>query len=159
MGNRQGFKTPSMRIFAARSEDVQQGVVWLRLRCMPPRCVVRIKNLANDKSIHVEAMGIGDNFLRDYNQGDRVRITDASEALVICAWHRAGLGGLDTGSVADLQIELKDGRWGKLRACLDHPQTVVRVGTWLGAIGFLLGAVGFALSLLSLWLTFHPPKL
>ena len=147
-----------MRIFAARGEDVQLGVVWLRRPGMPPRCVVRIKNPANGKSIHVEAMSIGDNFLRDYNQGDRARITNASEALVICAWHRAALGGLVLGTETELEIKQRDGALGKLRACLDHPQTVVRVSTWLGAVGFLLGLIGFGLSLWSLWLAFHPPK-
>jgi hypothetical protein len=148
-----------MRIFAARSEDVQQGVVWLRRRGMPPRGVIRIKNPDNGKSIHVEAMSMGDNFLRDYNQGDRARITDAGSALVICAWHRAALGGLEIGSDAPLEIEDRDGALGKLRACIDHPQTVVRVSTWLGSVGFVLGLFGFVLSLWSLWLSYHPPKL
>jgi hypothetical protein len=47
-------------------------------------------------------------------------------------WHRAVLGGLQTGAHADLRIEERNTAWGKLRACLDHPQTVVRVGAWLG---------------------------
>lgn len=47
--------------------------------------------------------------------------------------------------------------WGKLRACLDHPQTVVRVGAWLGAIGLALGVLAFAASLWSIWLTYNPP--
>lgn len=146
-----------MRIYAARSEDVQQGVVWARRPGMPPRCVLRISNPANGKAIHCEAMSIDDNFLRDYNQSPRFSIHAHGDALVISGWHRALLGGVETGADVNLTVEERNGPWGKLRACLDHPQTVVRVGAWLGAIGLGLGVVGFALSLWGLWLAYSPP--
>ena len=146
-----------MRIYAARSEDVQQGVVWARRLGMPPRCVLRISNPANGKAIHCEAMSIDENFLRDYNQAPRFSIDPQGDALVVSGWHRALLGGIKTGADVDLTIDERNGSWGKLCACLDHPQTVVRVGAWLGAIGLGLGVVGFALSLWSIWLTYNPP--
>lgn len=146
-----------MKIYAARSEDVQQGVVWARRPGMPSRCVLRISNPANGKSIHCEAMGIDENFLRGYNHVPRFSIDASGDSLVMSGWHRAMLGGVQTGADVDLKIEERNTAWGKLRACLDHPQAVVRVGAWLGGIGLGLGVVGFALSLWSIWITYNPP--
>jgi hypothetical protein len=147
-----------MKVYAARSEDVQQGVVWVHRPGMPPRCVLRIKNPSGGKSIYCEAMAIDENFLRAYNQSPRISIAaPGDDCIVMAAWHRSLLGSVQTGQDVDLRLEECNTLWSKLRACLDHPQTVVRVGAWLGAIGLALGVIGFGLSLWSIWLTYNPP--
>ncbi len=104
-------------------------------------------------------MGIDENFLRVYNQHPRLPIAAlGDDAIVMAGWHRSLLGGLQTGQDINLRLQERNSHWGKLRACLNHPQTVVRVGAWLGVVGLALGAIGFALSLWSIWLTYNPPS-
>lgn len=144
----------SFRIFAMLREDVHQGVVWLRAAGAPARGIVKITNEANGKSVHCEAMQIDDNFLDAYNQGRRFHIGD-DPSLVIGYWHREKLGSIATRSNASLTMRPANGLWGKLMACLDHPQTVVRVATWLGFLGLALGVVSLFISLAPL---FWPSK-
>ena len=44
---------------------------------------------------------------------------------------------------------MADSYWGRFKACIHHPQTVVRIAAWLGAIGAALGLVGVVLGGLS----------
>lgn len=140
-----------MKIFAAREEDAHQGWVWLHNPSLPARCVVKITNPANGQSIYCEALQIETNFLNQYNQSPRVHITDRSSSLVIGAWFRASLGGLETKSEAPLEIEPCQSWWGQYNASINHPQTIVRLATRLGGIGFILGIIGLVLGVISLW--------
>src|SRR3989338_2338057 len=131
-----------MNLFAALHDDSHQGWVWLQDAQLPARCVVKITNPTNGKSVYCEALQIDINFLDKYNQSPRFTITDPASSLVISAWFRAKLGGLSTQSKAPLHIKPSECWWGKFKACTDHPQIVVRVAVWLGAIGLFLGIVG-----------------
>lgn len=135
-------KVDRVMLFALPRDDVQQGIVWLQDPTLPPRGVVRISHRENKKTVYCESMQIDSNFLRHYNEPPRIQITDPVHALVIGGWHRAMLGNLPTRQHAELTIVPCLTAWGKVRACIDHPQTVVRVGAWLGLIGLLLGIVG-----------------
>ena len=139
-----------MKIYAARDEDIHEGWVWLQDSALPPRVVVRILNPANRMAVYCEAMQIDPNFLRLYNQPSRLPINQAQGALVIGAWYRAKLGGISPQSEVPLQIERFDSWVGHFRACVDHPQVVVRQGAWLGGLGLVLGLLGLALGILSL---------
>lgn len=139
-----------MKIYAARDEDIHEGWVWIQRQTLPPRVVVRITNPANRMAVYCEAMQIDENFLRLYNQPVRPSITQVQDALVIGAWYRAGLGGLSPQSDVPLEIERFDSWIGRFRACIGHPQVVVRLGAWLGGLGFVLGLLGLALGILSL---------
>lgn len=139
-----------MKIFAAREEDAHQGWVWLQLPEFPARCVVRITNPANRMRVYCEALQIDKNFLYKYNQSSRFSIAEPSISLVIGAWFRAGLGGIDTQSELPLEI-VKCNSWrGKFLACTHHPQIVVRLAAWLSGVGLVLGLMGILLGVWSI---------
>ena len=139
-----------MKLFASLREDSHQGWVWLQDPSLPARSVIKIENPGNGKVVYCEALQIDKNFLDAYNQPPRFRINDPQEALVISGWYRAVLGGAPTQSEIQLSIKACNSWWGKFRACTQHPQTVVRVAAWLGAIGLFLGIVGLVLGVVSL---------
>ncbi|GAA5072274.1 hypothetical protein [Lysobacter panacisoli] len=139
-----------MRIFAALGDDAHQGWVWLQDPTLPPRCVVKITNLATRKSVHCEALQMDVSFLQGYNQSPRITINDPASSLVIGAWYRAGLGGLSTQTDVRLKIVAKNSWFGQFRACVGHPQVVVRLAAWLGGVGFALGVIGLVLGVASL---------
>lgn len=139
-----------MRIFAALREDTQQGWVWLQSPTLPARSIVKITNPNNGKSIYCEALQIDKNFLSFYSQSIRITINDPQNALVISGWYRAALGDLSTKSDVQLYVNPSNSLWGKFKACTDHPQIVVRMAAWLGAIGLFLGVIGLVLGVLSL---------
>lgn len=143
-----------MRLFAALHDDAHQGWVWLQNSSLPPRCVVKIKNLENGRSVYCEALQIDQNFIKQYNRPPRLTIKDPSQALVIGAWFRAGLGGINLQTDTSLKVSPCNTWLGRFRACTGHPQVVVRLAAWLGGIGFVLGVVGLALGIISIW----PPK-
>lgn len=141
-----------MNLFAALREDTQQGWVWLQDSTLPARSIVKITNRANGNIVYCEALQIDKNFLSAYNQYPRVNIDNPQSTLVINGWYRAVLGGLLAQSDVSLHIKLSNSWWGKFKACTDHPQVIVRVAAWLGAIGLFLGVVGLVLGVLSLCL-------
>jgi hypothetical protein len=134
-----------MRLFPLLREDVQAGIVWLKLPPLKSRDIVRITNTTNKLRIYCEALQIDGNFLRAYNQEKRIHITEPEKALVIGGWHRMLLGELKTKQDVDLKITPCNSYWGKLRACMQHPQLVVRISTNLGLIGLGLGILGLVL--------------
>lgn len=143
-----------MKIFAALRDDVNEGFVWVKRPGLPSRCVVRIKNPANSKAIYCEALQIDDNFLTEYNNDShdsrRFKINTPETAIVMSGWFRAGLGDLLKQNDYPLEIVSCNGRWGRLRACMHHPQVVVRVAAWLGVTSVALGLVGVVLGVISL---------
>jgi hypothetical protein len=141
--------THAMKIFAALHDDAHQGWIWLQDARLPARCVVKISNPINGKSVYCEALQIDTNFLVKYNQSPRFNITDPASSLVVSDWFRAKLGGLSTQANTALIIKPSESWRGRFKACTDHPQIVVRVAAWLGAIGLILGIVGLILGVLS----------
>lgn len=61
------------------------------------------------------------------------------------------LGGLSTQEDIPLTIKTRNTWWGRFKACVHHPQTVVRVAGWLGLISVVLGLLGAVLGAVSLW--------
>lgn len=98
--------------------------------------------------VYCEALQIDDNFLRAYNQSPRISITNPEEALVISAWYRARLGCMSTREDVSIEVRPANSVYGRFMACVHHPQTVVRISTWLGALGLFLGIVGVVLGVL-----------
>jgi hypothetical protein len=140
-----------MKIFASQLEDAHQGWVWIQDSTLPPRSVIRIQNKINNKVVYCEALQIDKNFLDQYNAAPRISICNPQGAIVLNAWYRAKLGGLQTQEEASIEVHRCNSFWGKFKACTDHPQTVVRVATWLGGIGLFLGVVGLLLGIISIW--------
>lgn len=142
----------SKKIYAALREDAQQGWVWLQNSNLPARSIIKITSPNNCKSIYCEALQIDENFLDYYNSNPKtIEIKDPQNALVISGWYRAALGDIPTKSEVNLCIRPCNCLWGKFKACTNHPQVVIRVAAWLGAIGLFLGLIGIVLGTLSLY--------
>lgn len=143
------------RLYAALHEDIAEGFVWLKIDGIPARCILRIVNPANNRSIFCEALRFEDNFLRRYKKctGPQIGEEDLASVLVIGYWYRERLGDrakpLETYRTSQvdypLRIHIFDrwySRWfGKLRACQQHPQVVVRFSIYLGLLSVCLGLV------------------
>ena len=65
-------------------------------------------------------------------------------------WYRVRLGGLETQREYALDIVEANSWCGKIRACVHHPQIVVRVAVWLGIVSVALGALGVILGAISI---------
>jgi hypothetical protein len=139
-----------LKIYAAQAADVSQGWVWLGGHGRLDRSVVKLSIRGTGKSVHCEALSIDGNFLREYNQPWRIQIDDPAVALVAAEWYRRRLG-LETQTDAEIDVKLAKGYWAKVRACLDHPQVVVRLPTILGLWSVVLAAIGVALGIIALF--------
>lgn len=141
-----------MRVFAALHEDSQQGWVWLCDPTLPPRSVVKISERVSGKYIYCEALQIDANFLEHYNRSPRVSVRQPHDALVMSGWYRQKLGDLRAQTDVSLKIENRnDQAVAKFRACLDHPQIVVRVAAWLGGISVALGLIGMIFGIVGIY--------
>ena len=140
-----------MKIYASLQDDLSEGFVWLKKPGLPARGVVKITSPETKKSIFCESLQFEGNFLHKYNQAPRHTITNQESSIVMSAWYRAGLGGLETQEEYPLEITGAHSCYGKIRACLDHPQLVARVAVWLALLSVALGAVGIVLGVISIW--------
>lgn len=144
-------------IYAALHEDINSGWVWINItddaQNFRPRAIICIKNPTTQKKVYCEALQIDDNFMRQYNkEGEsRVSIGKNTPALVINEWYRKLLGNLTTQSKQELQITENDNWIGMIISCIQHPQIIVRVASWLGIISVGLGVVGMILGTVSLF--------
>jgi len=140
-------------IYPSMYEDIDAGWVWISSRPCKNRCVVRITNVSNGCRTFCEALEIDQGFLNRYNQSPRCTIQNSGKSLVISEWYRNRLD-VQKGTEADLEVVapkgLVAGRVARLLCCLQHPQTVVQISTWLGIISFILGVVGCILGAMSL---------
>lgn len=137
------------KIFAALHDELNAGWVWIRSSNLSSRCIVKIRNPQNRKKVYCEALQVDDNFLKKYNDSSRFHIVDSSPALVINSWYRKRLGDFSTQSCQDLEITPANRLWGKIWACLHHPQVIVRIATYLGLLSILLGFFSIVLAVWS----------
>lgn len=136
-----------MKIFKARNFDLHQGWVWLKDDSISFRSIVKIYNPSTRKSIYCEALQLDRNYLDSYKKSTGREIVEPYDSLVISAWYRYKLGGLNAQENYSLTIIECNSLWSKFMACLDHPQAIVRVSSWLGLIGVVLGSIGLFLGL------------
>ena len=112
--------------------------------------MVKITNSASRKSVYCEALQIDENFLAHYNQSPRRNISDRACAVVMNEWYRSRLGCSDTQTEYPLEIKRANHLCGKFCACIQHPQIVVRLATWLALLGLALGVIGVLLGIAAL---------
>lgn len=136
-----------LKIYAALSEDINNGWVWLPESIVAARNVVKISNPSSRKKIYCEALSIGPNFKKRYDQKAGCQIEDPSCAIIINEWYRHKLGIFETQAIEDLDISTFDNILGKIWASLDHPQNVVRLASLLGILSAFLGIVGIWLAI------------
>lgn len=148
----QASKQTTYSIYASLREDINSGWVWVNIPKFRQRAVVSIYNPVNRKKVYCEVLRIDDNFLSFYNPKDhskdqgRIQIIKDNPTLVINEWYRKMLGDLNTQTECNLCIEEAENPWGKFHSCIQHPQVVVRVATWLGLISIGLGVISLIIS-------------
>ncbi|MGD0709030.1 MAG: hypothetical protein ABSA51_11335 [Anaerolineaceae bacterium] len=140
------------KVYAALHEDINSGLVWISPSGFSQRAIVCIENVSDRKKVYCEALEIDGNYLREYNKEEngRYKIDINVPTLVINQWYRKQLGDLSTLRKYNLQITTSDNCYWRLKSCLQHPQIVVKVATWLGIISVALGMLGFILGLISI---------
>lgn len=138
------------RIYASLAEDAQHGWVWSSFSPSHPRALVKITNVLARRSVYCEILQIDQNFIRRYNDAATYKISSAKDAVVMNAWYRHRLGYTTQETIQAMTTQEVDGFLGRFRACVDHPQVVVRVAAWLGIISICLGLLGVLLGGISL---------
>jgi hypothetical protein len=143
---------PRLKIYAAPTEDVNQG--WIRLGdCgLPHRSIIKLSASTTSKHVYCEVLTIDENFINAYNENPKhIKITEPQSALVASEWYRKKLGDLKTRTESEIDVTPVNCFCGQICACLDHPQVVVRLATILGLVGCILGLVAVALAIIPLF--------
>jgi hypothetical protein len=147
------------RVHAATRDAIDRGYVWVQPPVgvnYPQRAVCKIKNFETGRSAYCELLQADRNYLR-YRHGFRSasRIQPQQPAISLNQWYREKLGIPRTGVDVDLGIFVTECRckgalW-RVRACLEHPEIVVRLATVLSIVGVILGCIGIGLGVISLF--------
>ncbi len=142
-------------IFAALSNETNEGWIWFSKPPLHTRTIVRVHNSQTRRVVFCESREIDYNFLTQYNERRHTqKITNPDEALVISEWYRDALGGFaPSKSGEQVKLDITQAQipvWRSLRACCHHPHIAVRVGTRLGVLSAWLGLIGLGAALLEL---------
>ena len=140
------------KIFAATKDEKDSGWVWIKDPDLPTRSIVSIRLEANHKKIYCEALQIEKNFLDNYNQKPRFKISNPTETIVMNHWYRSFLSNISTQEKYYFKITPENHWFGKLYSCIQHPQIVIRAATWLAILSVILGGVGVFLGGISIYL-------
>lgn len=121
--------------------DTNEGCVWVSHYGGKSRQAVRLTALETGDVTYAELRLIDKNFVDYYNDEAYSQIDLATPTMVVGQWYRNKLGFLKIGSTAEIEIAEMWEPLAAYMACKHHPQTVVRVSTWLGVIGVALGVI------------------
>ena len=144
------------KVLSSMRADMNEGWAWISSHNYAPRSIIKIKNKSNGSKVYCESLEIDGNFITEYNDknSQRIKINKAEKTIILNGWHRKRLGGIETNKFHNLEVSDANNLWGKLCAGADHPQTVVRITTWLGVISAGLGLIGVGLGLISVEFNF-----
>ena len=134
------------RLLASLKDDMNSGWVWITNPNVAGRSVVKIQNQRNRKWVFCEALMIDHNYRYSYKQGRTYDIPQNQPVITVNAWYRSKLGLKTTNTDYDLRITPSNDLWGKFFSCIQHPQVVVRLATWLGTVSIFLGIFSLVLS-------------
>ena len=141
------------RIYAPLAEELNEGWVWiyddeLNKRIDASRRIVCIRNPHRGKPVYCEALYLDQDYVNYYKHtwgkrhvGRDTDIGTEHNRVVMNKWYRKRLGSIRPGEEQELTIKITKGPWAKFKACIQHPQVVVRLATWLGVIGVALGVI------------------
>lgn len=152
----------SYEVHTALWEDLNEGWIWikddaLKDKLQNQRRIVRI-NTENQKKVYCEALYAETFYLKRFNERMEPdhRINFSKNRLVfISGWYRQILGIKLQDIVGQKNLTITPCKfpcsllW-HLRACLQHPQVVVFLGTDLAIIGLGLGGIAVGLGLISI---------
>ncbi len=135
------------KIYAALQEDINTGWVWLGGFECNQRSIVKLVNEKNKKSVYCEALKIDSNFIKKYKEGNTSKIEAKENTIVASEWYRNKLGVNNTKNDERIKISVENNLIGRFMSCIQHPQVIVRLATWLGVISIVLGVIGICLGL------------
>ena len=143
------------KIYAAQIAEISQGWVWLPKSIISQRSIVKLFSKDTRKTVYCEALSIDDNFVCSYNESQRtLEITEPRSALVASEWYRKRLG-ICTCTEAEIVVTPSNCGYWQIRACLDHPQIVVRLAVmlalWSVVLSFVFGFISIGLGIVSLY--------
>lgn len=136
------------RVLPALRADMNEGWVWLTRKNSEPRSIIQIKNKTDHKKIYCECLEIDKNYLTEYT-GYTIKETDL--VITMNGWYRKQLGKLEKNKEYELEVKEYNNVYGKLMACLFHPQTIVRIATRLGLLSIAIGIVSVLGTIYSIW--------
>ena len=142
----------SFTVYAAKHEDIANCSAWVQhkdITLFETRSIVKITNLETDKSVRCELYKADRNFRTYYGNSDTtIPITENIDAIVLNYYYREKLGIENTFDTPALSIQKSAPLVGVIGLNLSHPQTIVRLATWLGIISVVLGLIGVVLGIL-----------
>jgi len=129
---------------ASKIEDIAAPFIWTAGIDIEHKEIVRIKNLNNKNKVWVEIFNGADNFIKNYNDRETTISIRATDKVIIASdWYR-NLLGLDKNKTNSIEIKCS-----KLPlfiksflAAKSHPDTNVRLATYLAILSVILGIVG-----------------
>jgi len=134
-------------------DDVESGAIWISptpASTFTSRTIVHVRNEDNHRSIRCEAKMVDEYYLKRFTEQTGHTVDETAQHVFINAWYRKALGLTTRQGPIKLAIVADESLPGKLRACLQHPQVVVRIATVLGLWSVALGIISLALGILSL---------
>ena len=139
-------------IYDSPKEESNEGCIWIKQSGIPQRSIVRVKLKASGKCIFCEAMQMDYAFLRDFERKHPggLKVDHPDQSIVMNEWYRSCLNNLKIKNCYNMEIESANHLWGRINACLQHPQISVRSTAWLGITSLGLGASGLFLGIISL---------
>jgi hypothetical protein len=142
----------------ALRDDIEAGSVWIGSPSFLPRKIVKIRCTHSGRSFYCEAKLI-DKFYRDhYREEIGTPLQNPERAIFLNAWYRQRLAiGLEDDEVS-LVITEASSVYGQIRACLHHPQVIVRLATILGLWSLFLAFVAAVLAIIPLMPEKRPNK-
>ena len=75
-------------------DSIGEGRVWIGNAGLPERCIVKITNRENGRSVLCEALQFDKNHLGQYSESPHISIESPTSAIVVGYWYRARSGGL-----------------------------------------------------------------
>ena len=138
------------KLHPALWSEMESGAVWLGQPALASRTVVRIARREPRRAIYCEAKIIDAYFLEVYQKSVGEELQNPSSCVLMSAWYRKLIGLSLDEEIVDLEVVAVDSLYGRVRACLNHPQLAIRLATILALWSLFLSFVGFLLGLLSL---------
>jgi hypothetical protein len=140
---------------AALHDESDKGWIWFpEIHAVDTRRrVMLLRNIETTRQVYCECRQIDPNFLNIYaerhHRTPASYLLDIDRMVVMSEWYRDALGIRKTGQLVTFELNKPHFRyWAELRATAQHPDTVVRLATKLGALGALLGLLALIYSLL-----------
>jgi hypothetical protein len=142
------------------AEEANAGWVWIceprRHKAWTSRTVVKIRRPGSLLGVYVELRLIDTNFIKRYNEGRRLFISDGNDMIVMSEWYRHSLGVSATSpdnTTGTVRLDIQKAPiwgWRSLRAAVQQPDPVARLSTRLGILGLWLGLLGVWLGVLGI---------